>query len=63
MQVAERNRRHIEQWFYRCPRSMHAALGELYVADSRFAANLERYGAGLAEYARDAWRANAAGQR
>jgi hypothetical protein len=38
---------------------MHGALGEMYVQDARFTENLERYGAGVAQCAADAWRANA----
>lgn len=59
MEVAERHRKHIERWFYPCPHSMHRALGEMYVADPRFAETFERHAQGLAAYARDAWRANA----
>jgi MerR family transcriptional regulator, thiopeptide resistance regulator len=59
MEVAEHHRKHIERWFYGCPRAIHAGLGELYVGDARFRESLERLGQGLAEYARDAWRANA----
>jgi len=59
MDVAERHRMHIDRWFYPCPKTMHRGLGELYANDPRFAANIDRFGAGLSEYARDAWRANA----
>jgi DNA-binding transcriptional MerR regulator len=59
MDIAERHRLHIEKWFYRCPRSMHAGIGELYVSDPRFTEGLDRFGAGLADYVRSAWRANA----
>lgn len=59
MAVAERHRKHIERWFYPCPRPMHRALGELYVNDSRFGAGFEHRARGLAAYARDAWRSNA----
>ena len=63
MDLAERHRRHIETWFYSCPHSMHRALGEMYVADPRFSETFERHAQGLAAYARDAWRANAARHR
>ena len=59
MAVAERHRQHIEQWFYACPPSLHRGLGELYVQDERFAANIDRYHPGLSAYAREAWQANA----
>jgi hypothetical protein len=39
---------------------MHRALGEMYVADPRFAANYEKIEPGLAAYVRDAIAANAA---
>ena len=38
---------------------MHRGLGELYVNDPRFAANYEKVRPGLAEFTRDAFRANA----
>jgi len=60
MEVAERHRMHIDGRFYPCPRSMHRALGEMYVEDSRFRQNYERVRPGLAEYVLDAIRANAA---
>ena len=62
MDVAERHRLHVERWFYPCSRAMHGGLGELYVNDPRFAANIDRYRDGLAAFARDAWQANAARQ-
>ena len=57
--LAERHRLHIDRWFYPCSHEMHAALGEMYVADPRFAATYERVRAGLAQYMRDAILANA----
>jgi DNA-binding transcriptional MerR regulator len=60
MDVAERHRLHIDRWFYACSRQMHAQLGEMYVADERFAANYEKHAAGLAQFVRDAVQANAA---
>ena len=39
---------------------MHAGLGEMYVADERFAAHFEKQRAGLAAYLAEAIRANAA---
>lgn len=58
--VAERHRQHIIRWFYDCPPEMHRGLGEMYVADERFAANYDSVAAGLAAYVRDAFAANAA---
>jgi MerR family transcriptional regulator, thiopeptide resistance regulator len=60
MDAAERHRRHIRRWFYDCPPEMHRGLGEMYVADERFAASYERIATGLAAYVRDAFAANAA---
>jgi DNA-binding transcriptional MerR regulator len=57
--LAERHRRHISRWFYPCSPEMHRGLGEMYVADERFARNYEREAGGLAAYFRDAIVANA----
>jgi MerR family transcriptional regulator, thiopeptide resistance regulator len=59
MDAAEAHRRHICRWFYDCPPQMHRSLGDLYVADQRFAANYERVAPGLAAYVRAAIMANA----
>jgi DNA-binding transcriptional MerR regulator len=60
MDVAERHRRHIERWFHPCGYPMHRGLGDMYVADPRFAANYEKVAPGLQHYVRDAIHANAA---
>jgi DNA-binding transcriptional MerR regulator len=60
--LAERHRQHISQWFYPCGHDMHVALGEMYVADPRFTETYERVQPGLAQYMRDAIKANAAHQ-
>ena len=57
--LAERHREHIAKWFYPCSPAMHGALGELYVADARFAQGFDRIRPGLARFLRDAFRANA----
>lgn len=59
--VAEQARRHIDRWFYPCSRETHRALGDMYVADPRFAANYENVEPGLTDYVRDAIAANASG--
>jgi DNA-binding transcriptional MerR regulator len=59
MDVAERHREHIGRWFYDCSPEMHRGLGDMYVADPRFAANYEQVAEGLAAYVRDALHANA----
>ena len=57
--VAERHRRQISRWFYPCSPAMHRGLGELYVADERFARSYEQVAPGLAAYVRQAILANA----
>jgi MerR family transcriptional regulator, thiopeptide resistance regulator len=52
--LAERHREHITRWFYPCSPQMHRALGEMYVADARFAGNYEQVAPGFAGYFRDA---------
>jgi DNA-binding transcriptional MerR regulator len=59
MDVAERHRLHITHWFYPCAKAMHRGLGELYVNDPRFTANIDRFGAGMSAYMCEAFRANA----
>ena len=60
MDVAEQHRAHISRWFYDCPVEMHAGLGQMYAADSRFTENIDKAGEGLAEYMSAAIAANAA---
>ena len=60
--IAERHRLAIDRWFYPCDRAMHARLADLYEADQRFAANIDRYGAGLTPFLAAAIRANAGGR-
>jgi DNA-binding transcriptional MerR regulator len=60
MDAAEAARLQIDRWFYPCSREMHAGLGEMYVADERFAAFYDGVVAGLAPWVRDAIAANAA---
>ena len=59
--AAEQARLHIDRWFYPCSHELQRALGEMYVADPRFAANYEKVEPGLAVYVRDAIIANASG--
>ncbi len=58
MDLAERARLHIDRWFYPCSHEMHAGLGDMYVADPRFAAHYDTRAPGLAAYFRDAIVAN-----
>jgi MerR family transcriptional regulator, thiopeptide resistance regulator len=59
MDAAEQHRQHISRWFYDCSPEMHRGLGDMYVADERFAASYEPIAPGLAAYIRDAIAANA----
>lgn len=52
--LVEQHRAHIDRWFYACSIEMHKGLGAMYVADSRFAENLDKHGAGFAQYLSDA---------
>ena len=60
MDVVEKCRKFIDDRFYPCSREMHMALGEMYVADARFAENYDKLKPGLAQYVCDAIKANAA---
>lgn len=59
MDAAEEHRLLIDRWFYPCGRQFHANLGELYVTDPRFTANIDKVRPGLAAYQRAAFAANA----
>ncbi len=50
--VAERHREHISRWFYDCSPELHGGLGDMYVADARFARNWNERSDGLACYVR-----------
>lgn len=47
-------RRHITDSFYNCTLEIFRGLGDLYVADERFTANIDRHRPGLALFMRDA---------
>jgi MerR family transcriptional regulator, thiopeptide resistance regulator len=59
MDVAERHRLSIDRWFYPCDHEMHGRLAALYEQDSRFAANIDKFGAGLTPFLAEAIRQNA----
>ena len=59
MDLAEAHRMHITRWFYDCDYGIHRGLGEMYVADARFAAVFDQVEPGLAVYVRNAICANA----
>jgi DNA-binding transcriptional MerR regulator len=58
MDTAEQHRLHIDRWFYPCSHEMHTGLGEMYVADPRFAKFWDEYQPGLALFVREAFLAN-----
>jgi DNA-binding transcriptional MerR regulator len=60
MDAAELHRQYITRWFYDCSRVVHRGLGQLYVDDPRFAANIDKFASGLARYCQEAFAANAA---
>lgn len=60
MDIAERHRQHISQWFYDCDYSLHRCLAEMYLNDERFGKNYDDMAPGLAQYVHDAMLANAA---
>ncbi len=51
--IAEK-RQHITDSFYNCTPEIFRGLGELYVSDERFTANIDRYRQGLSEFLRKA---------
>jgi DNA-binding transcriptional MerR regulator len=59
MDAAERHRGHITRWFYPCSLEIHRGLGEMYAADPRFTANVDKFAAGLSSYCRAVFAANA----
>lgn len=52
--IVERHRQHLERWFYPCSIAFHKTLGAMYVADPRFAANIDATAPGLAQFLSDA---------
>jgi DNA-binding transcriptional MerR regulator len=59
MAIAERHRLAIDRWFYPCSPERHVGLADLYEADPRFAANIDKHGADLTPFLAAAIRANA----
>lgn len=60
MDVAERQRRHICDWWYDCSPAMHARVATTFTDDARTASQYEEVAPGLAAYARQAVEAHAA---
>jgi DNA-binding transcriptional MerR regulator len=48
--MVETHREHISRWFYDCSPEIHAGLGQMYVADQRFATNIDKSGEGLSAF-------------
>jgi hypothetical protein len=59
MDAAEAHRAHVTRWFYDCTPEIHRGLGAMYVAEPRFTSYWDDREDGLAEFARDAFAANA----
>lgn len=59
MDVAEEARLALDRNFYPCSHEMHVGLGEMYVADPRFASYYDQHRPGLAQWFCDAIKANA----
>ncbi len=47
-------RQHITKWYYYCTLEIFRGLGDLYVGDPRFTANIDKYRPGLALFMREA---------
>ncbi len=60
MDVAERARMQIHQWFYDCGPQMHDNLAQMYLSDPGFTATYEDQAVGLARFVHDAIQANGA---
>lgn len=50
LEAVENHRRCIERWFYPCNYEHHRRLADLYEQDTRFSANIDKYGSGLTPY-------------
>ena len=59
MALAEEHRQLIGRWFYDCSYEIHRGLGNMYMDDPRFTANIDKMAPGLAAYLREAIIANA----
>ena len=52
--LAQKLQAYITENFYTCTKEILSGLGQMYVLDERFRENIDKYGKGTAEYARDA---------
>jgi DNA-binding transcriptional MerR regulator len=60
MDIAEQHRLSFDRWFYPCSPRMHARLADMWETDTRYAATIDKFGAGLTAFLAAAVRANAA---
>lgn len=47
LEIVERHRKHIHRWFYDLTPEGHKGLADMWEADDRFRANIDKHGAGL----------------
>jgi len=52
--LAAKLQAHITENFYPCTKEIFAGLGQMYVCDGRFRANIDRQGEGTAQFAAEA---------
>jgi DNA-binding transcriptional MerR regulator len=55
-ELVEKNRQLITDYYYNCTPEILSGLGEMYVMDERFTANIDKYKPGLAMFLREAIR-------
>lgn len=53
-QVVKQCRDHITKYFYNCTLEIFRGLGQMYVMDERFTANIDKFGVGLAQFLHEA---------
>lgn len=63
MALAEAHRQLIHDWFYDCDHATHRGLADMYQADARFQANIDKHREGLSAYLSAAIHANATAHR
>lgn len=55
--LVERWKKHITDYYYNCTNEILACLGEMYVADERFTANIDKFADGTAKFMNEAIKA------
>lgn len=58
MELAEEHRLQIDRFYYTCSHAIHRGLAQMYIADARFADNLDKHGDGVAAFLSAAIEAN-----